>query len=316
MESPKQPRAELISWTINPIETIYCIWMKSKNPNFIQTPDSIAKSTNQDLKNRVVDTFKKVISQNIPVGENIDFVFMLHDDPISHREQMVRHRIGVHYGDNFGVDVIPDLADSTWWSQSMRILDMSKFAENGNYFIPETVKDKGLEKEYAQTMLSIQSAYSFFLKKGIPMEDARNLLPLGTTMDISWKVNLTSLIHIIGKRSCWILQYGLWGYIIDSMIKELVDKVDPIFEDLSLPPCFKEGEFHNCVFKHENERRVDGSDHLPVCPLYFGNHMKYEDRSEYIKVIDSDLKEMMGKLIEKYELLWNNRNAFTGLKKG
>lgn len=313
----KEPRAELISWTQNPIETIYAIWMKSKNSEYDMNPEKIAQSIKEDLdggflKRDVVDVFRKVIKQQIPVSENIDFVFMLHDDPISHREQMVRHRIGVHYGDNFGVDIIPDLADSTWWSQSMRIMDMTKFAEDEKYFIPQSVKDNYQAlSAYKVAMDEIAVWYKGMLDLGIPMEDARNLLPLGTTMDISWKVNLASLIHIVGKRSCWILQYGLWSYIIKSMIDELCTKVDPIFREIVLPPCFGEGgKFHECVFKHENERRVSGEDKLPVCSLYHHNHMDLDEKMKYAGDHD-DMKIRMTELAEKYSELWD-KDAYTG----
>ena len=99
---------ELISWTKNPVETIYKIWNSSKGV-----------TDEQATEEKMLEVFKKVVAQKIPVAENIDFVFILHDDPISHREQMVRHRIGSVYGDNFGVDIIPDLAKSSWWSECL-----------------------------------------------------------------------------------------------------------------------------------------------------------------------------------------------------
>ena len=212
-----EPKAVLISHTNKPIETMYLLWQCSKESNFTMTLDEVSEKMNSDesFKNEVYSLFQKILNQNIPVAENISFTFLIKNDPIAHREQMVRHRIGTSYGDNYGVDIIPDLAKSTWWSQSMRILDCSNFVNNDNYFVPDSIKnDSDALNIYMETLLSIQKGYSDLVKLGIPLEDARGLMPLHTTMDISWTVNLSSLLHIIGKRSCWILQYGYWGSII------------------------------------------------------------------------------------------------------
>ncbi|MHA2100958.1 MAG: FAD-dependent thymidylate synthase [Candidatus Kariarchaeaceae archaeon] len=294
--------AELLSWTNNPIETIYCLWEKSKRTDFNLNPDQIKDrmESKNGFSTEVYFTVLDILEQDVPVLENVDFVFMLYGDSISHREQMVRHRIGVHFGDNFGVDIIPDLADSTWWSQSMQ------------YIIPETVcNNLPALKIYDGIMKSIQETYKNLVDKcGIPMEDARNVLPLGTTMDISWKVNLKALLHILGKRSCWILQFGLWEPIVTSMIDELCEKVDPIFREIFLPPCFKKGKFVGCVYQLENKRRVSGEDQLPVCSLYYHHHLQgkekveYEDSTMYFKTIE---------MSEKYAKLWK-RNPFSGEK--
>lgn len=308
------PYVQLVTNTQYPIETVYCLWHKSKDKDFKMTPEDVQARSVWDDKfgDYVIDLFRKVIAQQIPVAENIWFTFMIHNDPISHREQMVRHRIGVHYGDNFGVDIIPDQQKSTWWSQSMRIMDYSNFVEGGNFFVPESIaKDEPSLEIYIETLKHIEQGYKELTKRGIPMEDARNLLPLGSTMDISWSVNLAGLMHIIGKRSCWILQYGLWSYIIKSMISEL-EKIHPIFRELSLPPCFVNGEFNECVFKHENERRVDGLDDLPVCPLYFTHNMNAIEKDEY-KINGTELGLRMNELADKYSDLWQ-RDAWTGEK--
>jgi thymidylate synthase ThyX len=293
------------------------LWQKSKGDGtFELTPEEVnVKMMWSDKFNaEVIDTFRKVIAQQIPVSENVSFTFMLNNDPISHREQMVRHRIGVHFGDNFGVDIIPDQMKSSWWSQSMRIMDYSKFIESNKFFVPESISDDNSNAldVYMETLRNIEKGYTKLVELGIPMEDARNLLPLATTMDISWTINLAGLLHIIGKRSCWILQYGLWGYVIKSMVGELVEKIHPIFREMILPPCFTDGEFKECTFKHENERRVDLRDKLPVCPLYYTYDMTTPEQKTYSDLIhETDTEKLMNKLVPKYSELWD-RDAWTG----
>lgn len=312
----KIPRAELITHTMLPLETIYCLWHKSKDKNFNMTPQDVKQLSNLDAQFAadVLELFQKVIRQDIPVSENIDFVFMIYDDPIAHREQMVRHRIGVNYGDNFGVDIIPDQQKSSFWSQSMRIMDYSKFVDDQLFFTPESViETNGADEVYAKTMLDIQDGYKKLVELGVPFEDARGLLPLHSTMDISWKINMTALMKIVGKRSCWILQYGLWGNIINSMISELCEKIHPVFREIVLPPCFANSQFSECKFKHENERRVDGRDVLPVCPLYYNHHMLVDDKYDYSKNTDANILKIMNRLAEKYQELWK-RDVYTGEK--
>jgi len=309
-----KPTAKLISFTNNPLETVYLLWHKSKDAEFNMTIEEIEARMVWDDKfqSEVEDLFRRVVAQQIPVSENINFTFMIHNDPISHREQMVRHRIGVHFGDNFGVDIIPDQMKSSWWSQSMRIMDYSKFIESGKFFVPETIDENESALEiYIETLKSIEQGYIALVEKGIPMEDARNLLPLGATMDISWTINLAGLLHIIGKRSCWILQYGLWSYIIKSMVNELAEKVHPIFREMILPPCFSNGQFKDCVFKHENERRVDFRDDLPVCPLYYTHNLSEDEKVNYSETIPEHTEKQMKRLVPKYSELWG-RDAWTG----
>lgn len=316
-EKNKDPRAELVTFTKYPIETIFYLWNKSKDKEFNMTVEEIRNKISTGLfpkfEERVEDTFRKVISQEIPVAENIDFVFMIFNDPIAHREQMVRHRIGVHFGDNFGVDVIPDQQKSTYWSQSMRIMDYSRFATDDLYFIPESIKNNpNVLESYKNMMGSIQDCYGNMIHNEIPMEDARGILPLHATMDISWKMNLSALLHIIGKRSCWILQYGLWGYIISSMVNELVEKVHPIFREIAHPPCFCEGGFKECTFMFENERRLTGEDKLPLCPLYEHHHTTYGEMDGYKERYPEMVKRQID-LAPKYSNMWD-RHAWTGKK--
>jgi thymidylate synthase ThyX len=308
------PKVTLISWTNDPIKTLCDVWWASK------TEKPLDELPEPDL-----ELFRRIIAQRIPVGEHLDFVFILENVSVSWREQAVRHRIGTHVGDRVGVDIVPDLAHSSWWSQSMRIQDMGSFADNRAYRVPETLKGKMVnapnslgahgdgidyaENLWREAMGAIQDAYNAFVDAGVPMEDARDLIPLGAQHRISWKLNLSALQHIIGKRSCWILQAGLWHPIIAGMIRELVTKVDPIFQDLSMPPCAKYADgdwcFNECAYHEENIRRCDGDDKLPVCPLYVENHA-----GEKYFTPDLPMKHEMHDRAKQYAEFWG-RDPYT-----
>jgi hypothetical protein len=276
-----KPKVTLLSHTGLPLETVMSLWNASKDELPLLTPQQVKDTVDPE---EVRKLFRDVIAQHIPVGESVDFVFMIEGVSVSWREQAVRHRIGVKPSpERLGIDIgmvdvktIPDLADSVWWSQSMRIQNMGKFATNGNYRIPDEItKHPDSEKlllEYNALMKDIEAGYNKLVKAGIPMEDARELIPLGATHRISWKLNISSLQHIVSKRGCWILQLGIWGPVIEGMIRELTEKVDPIFGELVTPPCLKGDDFKGCVYMEENRRRYTGDDALPPCPLHLVNH--------------------------------------------
>lgn len=172
------------------------------------------------------------------------------------------------------------LASGVFVHNSMRIQNMGKFAHNRAYRMPESVlnhPDGGrLLSIFEGTMQGIEDAYNELVKAGVPMEDARELIPLGAQHRISWRLNIGALQHIVGKRGCWILQLGIWGPVIEGMIRELVEKVDPIFGELVTPPCLRGDEFTGCIYMEENRRRYTGDDKHAPCPLHFTHHFLEE----------------------------------------
>jgi len=296
----KEPKVTLIAHTPDPIKTIYEIWQCSKYEKTLEeVQQDYLSAVGKTMAAPIVETaaamrgvpvdqsrgatynqwtnefpnptdlFAKLLDMKVPVMENIDLVFMLENVSVSFREQMVRHRIGVKVGERLGVDFAPEISDSTWWSQSMRILDMTRFANNGNFIIPEWFRqDEKREMEYRQLMYDIQANYAKWVEQGCPMEQAREVIPLGSTHSISWKLNVASLLHIIGKRGCWILQLGYWGPIIKGMVAECVEKIHPAFAKLITPPCIKNEKFNGCLYNTDNQRRYEGEDKLPPCSLW------------------------------------------------
>lgn len=324
-----EPKVTLINWTPNVLETIWVLWEQSKSERDLLAIVQEAAKLSETSPHTLEDLFWQVIAQKIPVGENIHFTFVIEGVSISWREQAVRHRIGVKVGERVGVDFIPDLATSSWWSQSMRIQNMGAFADNGQYRLPESFKDKkvrwmndvGEEGEvplavlYSSLMRKIQSFYNAAVNVGVPLEDAREAIPLSAQHRISWDLNLTSLLHILGERGCWILQMPIWGPIIKEMVNELATKVHPMFRRILQPPCVKGGKFQSCLYKLENSRRLTKDDPHPPCPL----HLVRDDvlanvepiqlkRASGLKdgTINVPMREQMLARAEEYRKLWGH----------
>jgi hypothetical protein len=319
-----KPKVTLLTWTNYPIETVYSVWEASKTESKLRTPKQISE---QVSKEELLDIFTKVVAQKIPVGEHIDFVFMLEGISVSLREQIVRHRIGTlpspeRVGADITMDRIPDLATSSWWSQSMRIQDMGNFATDRKYRIPDSLFDEngndriipygfgGMTGDsalmhYGALMHHIELVYKALVASGVPMEDAREVIPLSAQHRISWKLNMSALQHIVEERGCWILQLGIWEPIITGMISELSNKINPVFSELVSPPCMEKDVYTGCVYQEECKRRLDGKDKLPPCPIHLYREVTPENPFDVPMFRETEL------LSRKYREFWH-RDPFTG----
>lgn len=280
-----EPKVTLISWTHDPVETVYLLWEASRKKTEIPSVEQLKTQMlcNLDVEKNVHDTFLKVLTSHIPVSENINFVFLLENVSIAFREQMVRHRVGVKVGERLGVDHIPDLHDSTFWSQTMRVIDMGKFSTDGGYHTPDSIRNNELALlGYQSTIDTIEVAYNNLIALGVPPEDARMVIPMAAQHRISWGINLSTLAHIVSRRSCWIAQAELWSPIIIGMIEEVCKKVDPIFSVLATPPCMRGDEFKGCLHEIDAKARVDGKDPGVPCALHLSH-----TTTDRLKLIES-----------------------------
>lgn len=250
------------------------------------------------------EELQMILHEGIPVVENLHFVFHLENIPISLREQLVRHRIGTSIDQRVGSDivpdpflrdmlsslpagsvmnmqVIPDLAESTWWSQTSRVIPFTEFYDEGRFLLPESLQGKicktpdGQEVEatqlYKELMYVLQESYKSLMEAGVHIEDCRNIIPVGSTHGITWGLNLKAMLHIFGKRSSWIAQVGIWGQIMGQMAKELREKVHPMFGMVLQPQCLKKGKYVGCPVAGTNAERIAGIDGMPPCPLWVRN---------------------------------------------
>jgi len=266
------------------------------------------RGQSQDCAASIRAEVEMILAESIPVVENLNFVFHLQGIPISLREQLVRHRLGTKLDPRVGIDIIPEpiqglladgdlqhmdqvpnFHDSSWWAQTSRVVPFDTFYDEGRYIVPESLKGKQVqiahhpgcepltidaEEYYRNTMASLQEAYRALQKAGVHIEDCRQLVPVGATGDITWSVNLAAMIHILGKRSSWVSQAGLWEPVIMGMRKCLVE-VDPLFAVVGLPKCIKKGKYVGCPVAGTNVERIQGTDGMPPCPLW----VRYETQA-------------------------------------
>lgn len=295
-------KVQLISHTQFPLETIYLIWESGRHNEPLMSARQLhdACQYDADLKAKVMQTFEEVVKSKIPVTEAVSFTFLLEDISIALREQLVRHRIGITVGPRVGVDIVPDLAQSSFWSQSARVLNMGTFSDDKAYDVPDSVPENKVSGLYEHFMVVAQTTYNALVAAGMPLEEARMVLPMATRHRITWTLNMTALQHTIGKRGCWIPQLGLWQPILKGIVDELSAKIHPCFRELICPPCISKGCYKGCLFESDMQRRIrHDKDENPPCPIYVDN----ENVSGF-KFQDERQSKMYDKLLATHIDMW------------
>lgn len=121
--------------------------------------------------------------------------------------------------------------------QSMRYVD---FSEKGdNFVLPKSVEDpdhatrlegdvniddrEGAKKTMEHISNDLFNVYEELVDQGVPKEDARNILPLGTKVNFTMSLNARSLLHIANLRERGDAQWEireLTEKIIDEHLKD------------------------------------------------------------------------------------------------
>ena len=293
--SGRTPTVKLLSFPTNIHGMLYYAWKRSRNdaelealerceqafwfyaankddPNANLYSDAVTKYYN--LGKDVYETVQKMIDEDIPIIEHAWFVFEMEDVPVMWREQAVRQRIGVRFGDDYLWDIIFGADQQSFWSQTSRIIPDHNFVDEGRYFIPDTIKhhpNPEVKLRFENNLIATQSDIRFMHEAGIPVEDSRALSTSCKTHSISWVINAKALKHVFGRRSCFLMQAGIWKPVLEGMAK-CIREVSPLLAQVVHPPCMSKGKFRECPIKHTNEELIRGNDLQPVCPLYLTNY--------------------------------------------
>lgn len=222
-------------------------------------------------------------------------------------------------------------------SQTTRIVDMSTFATEGDYYTPPWIEENGMKpmpgcqttrpavegaassgeirsvtigEWYYKQMLWCQASYRRMIAAGVPLEDARAILPVAMQHRLTWKCNLSSLMHVLSRRGCWLAQLGMWEPVITDIVNELATKVHHSFRRLIDPPCINSaGNFDKCAFGRENEEIVmKKNGEYPPCSLWVNRDATKMIAGPLVTEKQSARYEQMAK---KYTKLWG-RNPITG----
>ena len=150
------------------------------------------------------------------VIEHAVFTFSVEGVSRALTHQLVRHRI------------------ASFSQQSQRYVRLSE----PTYVVPETVKrDPEAMKVYEETMDGIWDSYSKLIGMGIPAEDARYVLPNGSTTNITITMNARELLHFFSMRCCNRAQWEI-REMADEMLR-LCKEVSPVIFSDAGPACIR-----------------------------------------------------------------------------
>lgn len=211
-------RVTLINWTPKPIETMAWAFLNMHNP----VPNNLSKlKLTQKEKVEFMDMLNKIPHQT--VLEYVNMVFLVEGASRVWQQQWTRNR-------KFSFSI-----------QSLRIVNVGKFADNKEYTKSSLIKSKPeAEKLYDETMLYLQERYNKLISLGCPTEDARGILPLNIHSPVTFACNLRDLEHALELRYCYNAQEE--AREIAQLIKqEIATKMDKLLTTSMVPVCFRTG---------------------------------------------------------------------------
>jgi flavin-dependent thymidylate synthase len=252
MTDRKLPIVKLINFTPDPLWTM--LWcrrvMHSPVPDTLQ---ELKDNPEKWLGMSAERYFKEVLkSDGMPTFlEYVNLVFKFENVSRALQQQLTRHRIGFSYS-----------------IQSLRCVDLPKFAENWDYCNPCREQDIQYVK-YHTKMLRIQDIYNQALADKIPIQDARGLLPMNIFSTITFSCSLRGLIDMVNKRLCSKTQ-DEFRLVAMMVVDEIKQKLGKEIASYFMRPCDK----GYCMMKGENEQQFNegkltgfqNTDHC--CPTY------------------------------------------------
>ena len=176
--------------------------------------DKIRQMTEEEKDAELAYVFKTIGSS----WEFVDYTFLIQDVTRAFTHQLVRHRVGTAFA-----------------QQAQRLVDMSDFD-----YVATGDADCAA---YHATMINIKKGYSMMVGAGIPIQDARGVLPTNITTNILFKANLRTLNSIMNTRMC-VRSQGEMQEVATAM-RTAVLEVHPFVEPLMLPFCL---EWGRCKF--------------------------------------------------------------------
>lgn len=77
------------------------------------------------------------------------------------------------------------------------------------WIVPPTIKDAGLEDDYIAECNRSYEAYCRYVKRGVPVGDARFVIPQGVACRLMMTMNIRELMHFFDLRCCSRAQWEI-----------------------------------------------------------------------------------------------------------
>jgi thymidylate synthase (FAD) len=181
-----------------------------------------AGSTATEIMDKMTpDYASRMIKQLISAGhlsplEHASFTFSLEGISRACSHQLVRHR----------------LASYSQQSQRFVHLKEPKFVTP-----PSFSTNPQMRARYQEMMKKAHQFYQEMLQAGMPMEDARYILPGGMETNLVMTMNTRELLHAAALRLCPRSQWEIVGLF--EKIKAEIERVAPTIGEELRPKCYK-----------------------------------------------------------------------------
>ncbi len=169
--------------------------------------------------------------------EHACFTFLISEVSRACTHQLVRHRL------------------ASYSQQSQRSVEVLK----DDFVIPPKIfENMKAHKKFKQALKDMLSAYNELLYLGIPIEDARFILPQASMTKILVSMNARELLHFFSLRLCLKAQWEI-REVAEKMLKaaekvapHIFDKVGPICWTQNMCPEQDEGCFEEMMKVRNN----------------------------------------------------------------
>ena len=150
--------------------------------------------------------------------EHVSFTFAIEGISRVTSHQLVRHRL------------------ASYTQQSQRYVRVKRPA----YLTPPSISARPeLEARYHEMIHGVHQFYLEMVKEGIPIEDARYVLPTAMETQLVMTMNARELMHACSLRLCLKAQWEIVQLF--QMIKDEVEKVAPGIGRELKPKCYQLG---------------------------------------------------------------------------
>jgi thymidylate synthase (FAD) len=227
-----KPKVKLINHTQDARELLlYTKFTRLSNEN--EDAMDIINSWSEERKQQELDYMLGTIESS---WEFLTYTFSISGVDRAFTHQLVRTR-----GEEKG--------EVSYAQQSQRTVSMEGF----NFTTPNSlINNQDKLKVYLDSMQSINDSYQELINSGVPVQDARGLLPTAIETSIIVKLDLRLLSHMMSERLCTRTQ-GLYQQVA-FMMRELVLQVHPWAEGFLNVFCVNKGicrfeNYHKCPIK-------------------------------------------------------------------
>lgn len=182
----------------------------TKSTRLKMSPDGLATFFSKPDKE--LEEEMKYMATSIPSSwEFVDLIFIAENVTRATAQQITRTRHG------------------TFAMQSQRVTDMSDVTWDDHSDAPKIGMEDvmpGVTVSFDECMQAQVENYSDFVKAGMPLEDARDLLPIGVHCNLVAKYNLRTLVELVRARERSLRVQGPYQDFVRQM-REQVETVWP-----------------------------------------------------------------------------------------